>query len=101
MAKTHNFKVGDRVEFRPTHQTNLKLEGYVTGVDDSNVVEVQYDAQNKSELPRVYPANAKDCVLTTKQGPNPHAKKATAPAVTTPAPAANAGEGTNSGASNT
>jgi hypothetical protein len=75
MSKTHNFKVGDRVQFSPTHQTDIKREGWITEVsDDHNVVDVELDP-NKGEVSRVYQANAANCSLTAEQKENPFAKK--------------------------
>jgi hypothetical protein len=72
--RTHNFKVGDYVDFRPTHQTNMKRTGWVDEVfDEHNVIDVALEP-GRGEISRVYQANAADCQLIAEQKPRPSKK---------------------------
>lgn len=73
--KTHNFKVGQRVEFRPTHQKDMKRTGWVADVSDyHNVLDVQLEP-GSGEVTRVYQADAADCALAAEQTKDPFSKK--------------------------
>jgi hypothetical protein len=73
MAK--EFKAGDRVRFRPTHQKDLELTGTVDKKqgDDARVLNVKSDA-GAGSVSRVYPADINDVKLLEEEEEDENAK---------------------------
>jgi hypothetical protein len=67
-------KIGDRVTFRPSHQTDLLLTGTLVGCDDVNHLQVEADAQNGS-MAKTYDTHASTVTLLEDPAPAAEAAK--------------------------